>query len=91
MARFKSRPEVSSGRQHLQQIQTQRIAATNAFLSASDRYASAAASHQATVDLIEAVIERWPTCPQFASLLVDRLMKGDEDLQRALQVELGDG
>ena len=90
MARHKSRPVTRTGRQHLQRIQTQRIAATNAFLSASDRYASAAASHQATVDLIDRIVERWPTCPKFASLLVDRLMKGDEELQAALQKELGE-
>ena len=91
MSRRYSRPVTRTGRQHLQRIQTQRIAATNAFLSASERYASAAASHRSTVDLVELIINKWPDCPQFASLLVDRLMKGDEDLQRALQVELGDG
>jgi len=80
-----------AGRQHLHQIQAKRIAAVNAFLSASDQYVCAAATHQSTVDLVELIINKWPDCPQFASLLVDRLMQGDEDLQRALQVELGDG
>ena len=89
MSRRYSRPVVSTGRQHLQKIQSQRIAATNAFLSASDRYASAAASHQATVDLVELIINKWPDCPGFASTLVDRLMKGDEELQAALMKELG--
>jgi len=74
----------------LQQIQAQRITATHAFLAGSDRYACAAATHQATVDLIDRLIERFPTCPKFASTLVDRLLKGDEDLMRALRKELGE-
>ena len=88
MAARRSRPVNRTGRQHLQQIQAQRIAAVNAFLSASDQYVCAAATHQSTVDLVELIINKWPECPQFASLLVDRLMQGDEDLQAALREEL---
>lgn len=93
MANRQTQPESArcSGRQQqhlqgkLQQLQSQRIAATNQFLAASSRYASAAACHQATVDLID----RWPAAPLFASMLVDRLMQGDEQLQAALREELG--
>ena len=99
MARYTSRPAQGqcAGRQHhftqahLQQIQQQRLIATNAVLVASQRYNAAAAAHQATVDLTEAIIQRWPDCPRFASPLVDRLMAGDEALQQALRSELGDG
>ena len=79
--------------QHLQgkllQLQSQRIAATNHFLAASERYASAAQCHQATVELTELLINRYPDCPGYISLLVDRLMQGDEQLQAALREELG--
>ena len=81
-------PVYSTGRQHLQQIQQQRIAATNAFLAASERYGYAAATHEATVDLIDQIIIRWPEAPRFASLLVDRLMAGQEGLEEALRKEL---
>ena len=83
------------GRQHQQlqgklfRLQSQRIAATNHFLAASERYASAAACHQATVDLIDLIIDKWPDAPLFASMLVDKLMAGDEQLQAALREELG--
>ena len=77
-----------STREHLQRIQSQRIAATNHFLAVSKQCASAAASHQATVDLIDLIINRWPDCPLFASMLVDKLMAGDEELQAALNEEL---
>ena len=73
----------------LLRLQSQRIAATNQFLSASARYASAAACHQATVDLIDLIINRWPEAPLFASMLVDKLLAGDEELQAALREELG--
>ena len=93
----KTQPESArcSGRQSQQlqgkllRLQSQRIAATNQFLSASARYASAAACHQATVDLIDLIINRWPEAPLFASMLVDKLMAGDEELQAALRQELG--
>ena len=38
-----------------------------------------------TARLIDLIIERWPDCPKFASLLVDRLLHGDEALAAALQ------
>ena len=97
MANRQTQPESArcSGRQQqhlqgkLQQLQSQRIAATNQFLAASSRYASAAACHQSTVDLIDLIIDRWPAAPLFASMLVDKLMAGDEQLQAALREELG--
>ena len=93
----KTQPESArcSGRQHqhlqgkLLRLQSQRIAATNQFLAASERYASAAACHQATVELIDLIIDKWPDAPLFASMLVDKLMAGDEQLQAALMQELG--
>ena len=97
MANRQTQPESArcSGRQqqHLQgkllRLQSQRIAATNQFLAASERYASAAACHQATVELTELLINRYPDCPGYISLLVDRLMQGDDELQAALRKELG--
>jgi len=38
-----------------------------------------------TADLIDLIITRYPDCPKFASLLVDRLMAGDEALADALK------
>ena len=38
-----------------------------------------------TAQLIERIISRYPDCPRFASLMVDRLMAGDEALAEALQ------
>ena len=38
-----------------------------------------------TAQLIELIISRYPDCPSFASLLVDRLLTGDEALSAALQ------
>ena len=35
--------------------------------------------------LINLIITRYPDCPRFASLMVDRLMAGDEALAEALQ------
>lgn len=78
-------------RAQLQQHQDQRIIATDVFVGASQRYNAAAAAHHATADLIEKIIQRWPNCPHFASMLVDRLMAGDEALQQALRKELADG
>jgi hypothetical protein len=40
-----------------------------------------------TADLIDLIITRYPDCPKFASLLVDRLMAGDEALADALRSE----
>jgi len=40
-----------------------------------------------TAQLIDLLIERYPSCPKFASLLVDRLMAGDEALADALRSE----
>ena len=42
---------------------------------------------QKSADLIDLIIEKYPDCPQFASMLVDRLMAGDEALAEALQAE----
>ena len=97
MANCQTQPESArcSGRQqqHLQgkllRLQSQRIAATNQFLAASERYASTAQCHQLTVELIDLIIDRWPDCPLFASMLVDKLMAGDAELQAALREELG--
>ena len=97
MAARRSRPSSArrEGRQNQQlqgqllQLQYQRIAATNSFLSASQRYASAEACHQATVELIDLIIDRWPAAPLFASMLVDKLLAGDEQLQAALREEQG--
>ena len=38
-----------------------------------------------TAQLISLIITRYPDCPRFASLMVDRLMAGDEALAQALQ------
>ena len=38
-----------------------------------------------TAQLISLIIIRFPDCPRFASLMVDRLMAGDEALAEALQ------
>ena len=38
-----------------------------------------------TAQLIDLLIDRFPGCPRFASLMVDRLMAGDEALAEALQ------
>jgi hypothetical protein len=38
-----------------------------------------------TAQLISLIITRYPDCPRFASLMVDRLMAGDEALAEALQ------
>ena len=38
-----------------------------------------------TAQLIDLLIDRFPNCPRFASLMVDRLMAGDEALAEALQ------
>ena len=35
-------------------------------------------------DLIDWLIDEWPDAPRFASTLVDRLVAGDTDLERAL-------
>ena len=43
---------------------------------------------QTTARLIDLIIERYPDCPRFASLMVDRLMAGDEALAAALQEEV---
>ena len=42
---------------------------------------------QKSVDLVDLIIEKYPDCPQFASMLVDRLVAGDEALAEALQEE----
>ena len=33
-------------------------------------------------------IDRWPYCPEFASMVVDQLIQGSEDLYAALREEL---
>jgi hypothetical protein len=38
-----------------------------------------------TAQLIDLIIARYPDCPRFASLMVDRLLTGDEALAAALQ------
>ena len=38
-----------------------------------------------TAQLIDLIINRYPNCPSFASLMVDRLVHGDEALAAALQ------
>jgi hypothetical protein len=38
-----------------------------------------------TAQLVSLIITRYPDCPRFASLMVDRLMAGDEALAEALQ------
>ena len=40
-----------------------------------------------TEELIDVIITRFPGAPRFASMLVDRLMEGDEALARALRQE----
>ena len=74
-------------RQHLLNLQRQRIALTKQFLTNAKIYALAAESHAATALVIDLIIQRYPTAPRFASLLVDRLLVGDEALLQALYEE----
>lgn len=41
-----------------------------------------------TAELIDLIITRYPSCPLFASYLVDRLLEGHEGLAEALQEEV---
>ena len=38
-----------------------------------------------TVELIDSLIDAYPTCPRFISMTVDRLLAGDEALANALR------
>ena len=60
--------------EHLQQLVNQHLSRTKHAIT--------------TAELIELLILRFPSCPKFASLMVDRLMQGDEELQQALREEL---
>ena len=76
-----------AARQQLLNRQRQRIARTKQFLTNAEIYAAAAESHAATALVIDLIIRRYPTAPRFASLLVDRLLVGDEALLQALHEE----
>ena len=76
-----------TARQHLLNLQRHRIALTKQFLTSAEIYAAAAESHAATALVIDLIIRRYPTAPRFASLLVDRLLVGDEALLQALHEE----
>ena len=52
------------------------------------RYASVAETEARTAEAISLIIDRWPDCPEFASMVVDQLMAGSEDLHAALREEL---
>lgn len=43
---------------------------------------------QTSAELIDLIITKYPGCPRFASMMVDRLMAGDEALAAALQQEV---
>ena len=87
----KTSTATSAGRhQELSKNQIRRLALTRHFLDANDLYASAGEITTATALLIDLIITKYPTAPRFASLLVDRLLVGDEALADALQEELGD-
>ena len=74
----------------IRKTQIRRLSLTRHFLDATDRYASVGEITTATALLIDLIITRYPTAPRFASLLVDRLLVGDEALVEALQEELGE-
>ena len=74
-------------RQHLLNLHRQRIALTKQFLTNAEIYAAVAETHAATALAIDLIITRYPTAPRFASLLVDRLLVGDEALLQALYEE----
>ena len=96
MAARRSRPSSArrEGRQNnfslgqLDQLQRQRAHAAREFVAASMRYASVGETEARTAEAIGLLIDRYPTCPKFASMLVDQLMAGSEDLQAALREEL---
>ena len=72
----------------LDQLQRQRAHASHEFIAASMRYASVAETQARTAEAISLIIDRWPDCPEFASMVVDQLMAGDEALHAALREEL---
>ena len=72
----------------LDQLQRQRAHAAREFIAASMRYASVGETEARTAEAISLIVDRWPDCPEFASMLVDQLMAGDEDLHAALREEL---
>ena len=74
-------------RQHLLNPQRQRIALVKQFLTKAELRAAVAETHAATALAIDLIIRRYPTAPRFASLLVDRLLVGDEALLQALYEE----
>ena len=73
----------------LRRLQRDRIRLTRHFLDRCDAESvTAECRHKAAV-LIETIIDRYPDCPHFASLLVDRLLVGQEGLEQALREEVG--
>ena len=96
MAARRSRPSSArrEGRQNnfslgqLDQLQRQRAHAAREFVAASMRYASVGETEARTAEAISLIIDRWPDCPEFASMVVDQLMHGDEQLHAALREEL---
>ena len=70
---------------HLHQLQLQRQYATQQFLDGSNPSASVSAIHQRSGQLIDLVITQNPSCPAFASQLVDRVMADDEALADLMQ------
>ena len=75
--------------QHLRRLQRDRIRLTQHFLDRLDPTAATAECQEKTAELIDRIIDRYPTCPSFASMLVDRLLVGQEGLAAALAEELG--
>jgi hypothetical protein len=79
----------SSSKKALFRLQRDRIRLTQHFLDKCDaENVTAECRHKAGV-LIETIIDRYPDCPHFASLLVDRLLAGQEGLEQALREEMG--
>jgi len=86
----RSRPAVRPGRHHrrLHQLQDQRIRLSQYFLDRLDAEGLAAHTRDRTADLIDTIIEKYPTAPHFASLMVDRLLAGQDGLEDALRDEV---
>jgi len=86
MPRATSRRDTSRANR-LRHVQQERIRLTQHFLDNCDAETiTAECRHQAAI-LIDTIIERFPDCPRFASLLVDRLLAGQEGLEQALRDE----
>ena len=79
----------SSSGNALRRLQRDRIRLTQHFLDRCDAATITDECRSKAGILIETIIDRYPDCPHFASLLVDRLLVGLEGLEQALREEVG--